>query len=59
MSERDHPSQISYQMKGLGRVLETQQHVREHAQRPLSHDGVPQATEYLQVKINRFFSIKI
>ena len=42
--------EIPYQMEGLGRVLETQQHVGEHSQRPLPHDGVPQTTEYLWVK---------
>lgn len=39
-----------YQMKRLRRVLETQQHVGEHAQRPLPHNGVQQSTENLWVK---------
>lgn len=42
--------EIPYQMKRLRRVLETQQHVGEHRQRPLPHNGVPQATEYLWTK---------
>lgn len=37
-------------MKRLRRVLETQQHVGEHRQRPLPHNGIPQSTEYLRVK---------
>lgn len=40
-------------MEGLGRVLETQQHVREHGQRPLTHNGVPQTTEYLWVEFKK------
>lgn len=40
-------------MEGLRRVLETQQHVREHGQRPLTHNGVPQTTEYLWVELKK------
>lgn len=42
--------EIPYQMEGLGRVLETQQHVGEHSKRPLPHNGVPQAAEDLKTK---------
>lgn len=41
---------ISYQMKRLRRVLETQQHVGEQRQRPLPHNGVPQPIKYLWIK---------
>lgn len=44
--------EIPYQMKRLRRVLETQQHVGEHRQRPLAHNGVPHSTKHLRVKIN-------